>query len=78
MFYFDRTKAESIVIRSLDKSINFLTQEGFAWLAEHITSEKLEIKKGEKSLQDRNAEIFQLIRQGAIITQGELYKSLAF
>lgn len=76
LFCFDKTKAESVIIKSLDNTINFLTQEGMLWLKESILSDKVEIQKGEKKLHNRNAEIFQLIKQGATITNGNLFKSI--
>lgn len=67
----------SIVIRTLDGSVSFLTQEGLQWLGDNLFTENTEIRQGSKAFgDDRNAEIFQLIRQGAILSDGELYKKI--
>ena len=67
----------SIVIRSLDPEVNFMTQQGLQWLGDNLFTENTEIRQGTKPFSDdRNAEIFELIRQGAILSDGELYKKI--
>lgn len=76
LFRFFEKEAESIVISALDQSIDFLSKDGLMWLSENLQSDQIEIRKGKKVLQDRNEEIFNLIKQGASISKGELYETL--
>ena len=64
------------MISALDQSIDFLNKDGLMWLSENLQSDQIEIRKGKKVLQDRNEEIFNLIKQGASISKGELYETL--
>ncbi len=67
----------SIVIRTLDPSVNFLSKDGLHWLGDNLFTEHTEIRQGSKPFgEDRNAEIFSLIRQGAILSDGDLYKKI--
>lgn len=77
LFRFHEKEAQSIVITAKDNSVDFLSKKGLVWLSENLTSDKIEIRKGKKALQNRNEEIFNLIRQGALISKGELYESLS-
>lgn len=76
MFRFTENKAESVVIYCANPNIDLLTQEGLVWLSENISSDQIEIKQGHKSFEDKNSVIFTLIRQGALITNGNLYKQI--
>jgi hypothetical protein len=75
LFRFFENEAQSVVISALDNSLDFLSKEGIVWLSGNLTSDKIEIRKGKKVLQDRNVEIFNLIRQGALISKGELFET---
>ncbi|CAM4116117.1 MULTISPECIES: DUF6495 family protein [Flavobacterium] len=71
------SKVYSYVINSKDETINFLTAEGINWLSENIFSDVIEIQKGIKDFSDdRNGNLFSIIKQGGIISKGELYIKL--
>lgn len=64
-----------IVVKVSDTSIDITSEEGFRWLQQHITDEVVELFTASKSYsEDRNQDIFTLIRQGAEICDGALYK----
>ncbi len=68
---------ESIIIHSHEPHADFLTQGGLQWLNENIFSDKVEVKRGRKPFtEDRNGDIFSLIRQGAVLCDGELYRQM--
>ncbi|RYJ44378.1 DUF6495 family protein [Flavobacterium beibuense] len=75
LFKLGKEEMESIVIHSHVPHADFLTEGGLQWLNENIFSKEVEIKRGKKSFgEDRNAEVFDILKQGAILSDGELYK----
>jgi hypothetical protein len=74
LFAFDNTDIQTIVIRSLVSDVNLLTEKGLQWLTESVFTDKVEIRHGGKPFgEDRNAEVFEIIKQGAILSEGNLY-----
>ena len=68
---------QSIVLKSLVPDINFMTKEGLQWLIDNMFTDTIEIKTGKKVFTDeRNSSIFQLIQQGAILSDGQLFKQI--
>ncbi len=77
LFKLDQEKMESIIIHAHTPEADFLTEGGLQWLNENIFSSDVQIQRGAKPFsQERNAEIFSLIEQGAILSDGTLYKQL--
>lgn len=67
----------SIVIKSLDENVDFLTRPGIEWLSDNLFTDNVEMKVGQKQLvDDRNASLFDLIRQGAFLSDGQLFKQI--
>ncbi|MBS7786716.1 hypothetical protein KIH23_05360 [Flavobacterium sp. CYK-55] len=68
---------ESIIIKSLRPDIDLLSQEGLQWLNQEMFGPEVEIRLGRKNYtQERNADIFSLIQQGAYLSGGEMYQQL--
>ncbi|HQE34666.1 MAG TPA: DUF6495 family protein [Flavobacterium alvei] len=68
---------QSIVLKSLVPETDFLTKDGLQWLSDNMFTETIEIKTGKKVFTDeRNSSIFQLIQQGAILSEGQLFKQI--
>ncbi len=68
---------QSIVLKSLVAETNFLTKEGLQWLIDNMFTDTIEIKTGKKIFsEDRNLSIFQLIQQGSILSDGQLFKQI--
>lgn len=77
LFQCFETEVKSIVLRSLVPETNFLTKEGLQWLSDNLFTDTIEIKTGKKIFtEERNTSIFQLIQQGAILSDGQLFKQL--
>jgi hypothetical protein len=56
---------------------NFLSKEGLQWLIDNMFTDTIEIKTGKKVFtEERNSSIFQLIQQGAILSDGQLFKQI--
>lgn len=65
---------QSIVIKSLNQSVDFMQKEGLQWLGDHLFSESVEIHLGKKEYEiERNKALFDLINQGAILSDGQLF-----
>jgi len=71
------TYVQSIVLKSLVPETDFLTQEGLQWLSDNMFTETIEMKVGKKVFtDDRNSSIFELIQQGAFLSDGQLFKQI--
>lgn len=77
LFHCTDTHIESIVLKCLDESVDFLSQEGIKFLQENLFGEAIEIRLGKKPYgEDRNADVFSLIEQGSILSDGLFYTEL--
>jgi len=71
------THVQSIVLKSLVPETDFLTQAGLQWLSDNMFTETIEMKVGKKVFtEDRNSSIFELIQQGAFLSDGQLFKQI--
>jgi hypothetical protein len=74
LFHFTETQIELIKIQVNHPNIDITTSEGYAWLQKHFFDEEVDIHEATKALSDdRNKDIFALIKQGANITKGKLF-----
>jgi hypothetical protein len=77
LFQCFETNIHSIVLKSLVPEIDFLTKEGLQWLSDNMFTETIEMKVGKKEFtEDRNSSIFELIQQGAFLSDGQLYNQI--
>ena len=75
LFRANEHNIESIVIHSHAAHIDFLSEGGLQWLNENIFADDVDIRRGSKAFgEDRNGELFNLIQQGATLSDGTLYK----
>lgn len=74
LFQCFETEVKSIVLKSLVPEVDFLTKEGLQWLSDNMFTETIEMKVGKKVFtEERNHSIFQLIQQGAFLSDGQLF-----
>lgn len=74
LFHCQETLVKTIVLKALVPETDFMTKEGLQWLSDNMFTETVEIKLGHKNYdKDRNEAIFELIQQGAILSDGQLY-----
>ena len=67
----------SFVIKTNNTKIDFVSSDGIHWLSENLFSDDVEITKGKKELtENRNESLFEIIKQGGIISKGELFTKL--
>lgn len=79
IFLFECTEVymSTIIIKSQEPSIDFLTKSGLEWLGDNLFTEAVEIHRGNKVFDaDRNLDIFKIIQQGAILSDGGLYQNI--
>lgn len=77
IFLFQITAAtiNLIAIKIENDAIDITTKEGYAWLQNNLLDDSVNIYTSTKAMSDdRNKDIFALIKQGANITKGELYR----
>lgn len=74
LFHSQEKFMQSIVIKSLVSDVDFLTKEGLQWLSDNLFTDVVELHIGKKEYDEaRNAAIFNLITEGAILSDGQLY-----
>jgi hypothetical protein len=74
LFHCQEKLIQSIVLKALDAEVNFMEKEGLQWLSDNLFTDTVEIHLGKKEYEDaRNTTIFDLITQGAILSDGQLY-----
>ena len=67
----------SFVIKTNNPQIDFVSADGIHWLSENLFSDDVEIKRGRKDISsNRNESLFEIIKQGGIISKGELFTKL--
>jgi hypothetical protein len=77
LFHCFDTYVQSIVLKSVVTEINFLTKEGLQWLSDNMFTDNIEMKVGKKEFtEERNTSLFELIQQGAFLSDGQLFKQI--
>ncbi len=74
LFHCQEKFIDSMVLKSLVTEVDFMTKEGLQWLTDNIFTDTVEILRGKKTYEkERNDAIFDLITQGTILSDGQLY-----
>lgn len=74
LFHCQEKLIQSIVLKSVLPETDFMQKEGLQWLSENMFTDLVEIHIGKKEYeQERNIALFDLISQGAILSDGQLY-----
>lgn len=77
LFHCTEVHMMTIIIRALVPEVDLLQKEGLQWLSDNLFTDNVEVQRGQKVFtDDRNMEIFNLIQQGAIFTEGELFEQM--
>ncbi|AVR46636.1 hypothetical protein C7S20_15950 [Christiangramia fulva] len=77
MYLFNITAATMnlIAVKIENDAIDITTTEGYNWLQNNLMDDSVNIYTSTKAISDdRNKDIFALIKQGANITKGDLYR----
>jgi hypothetical protein len=74
LFHCQEKLIQSIVLKALEPQVDFMQKEGLQWLSDNMFTDTVEIHIGKKDYQgERNTAIFDLIKEGAILSDGQLY-----
>ncbi|HET8808741.1 MAG TPA: DUF6495 family protein [Flavobacteriaceae bacterium] len=74
LFKIGETTMQLIALKVENEAINITTKEGYQWLRDNLLHDDVTIYTSKKAIsEDRNQDIFALIKQGANITKGELF-----
>lgn len=75
LFKFTDQFINLIGIKIDNNAVDINTKQGFQWLRDNLLNDNVQIYTSAKPLSDdRNKDIFALIKQGAHITKGQLYQ----
>jgi len=75
LFHADDKEIQLIAVKVMNPEIDLTTQEGFGWFRKNWQSDFVEYLRANKAYsEDRSRDLFELIRQGAVITKGALYQ----
>ena len=75
LFELSDKEMKLISVKILNPEIDLRTTVGFGWFKRNFQSDFVEYLTASKAYgQDKNADKFDLIQQGAVITKGELYQ----
>lgn len=74
LFHCQEKLIQSIVLKALDSAVDFMQKDGLQWLSDNLFTDTVEIHLGKKAYEaERNKAIFDLITEGAILSDGQLY-----
>lgn len=74
LFHCQEKFIQSIVLKALNPDVDFMHKEGLQWLSDNVFTDVVEIHLGKKEYEEeRKTAIFDLISQGAILSDGQLY-----
>lgn len=77
LFHCKAEQIESIILKATDPTVNFLSREGVEYIQQNLFTEAIELHVGKKPYGDaRNEVIFDLIQQGAILSDGLFYQAV--
>lgn len=75
LFHLTDKEMKLIAVKVLNPEIDLTTKVGFDWFKRNWQSDFVDYMTASKAYtEDRNQNKFELIRQGAVITKGELYQ----
>ncbi|WP_223035041.1 DUF6495 family protein [Hanstruepera marina] len=74
LFNLNETNMHVIGVK-LKNAIDLTTKDGFNWLRENLMNDDVEFMQAKKDYsEDKHADKFALIKQGGVITKGELFQ----
>jgi len=74
LFHITTATIELIAIKIENEAIDITTRDGYQWLQTNLMDDAVNIYTSTRAISDdRNKDVFALIKQGANITKGELY-----
>jgi len=77
LFRCDGEEIQRIVVTVSKPGFDFLNEKDYSWFVDNSKDDSVDYFKGQKPyLKERNFEIFELIEQGSVISNGDLYEAV--
>ncbi len=77
LFHCLEEEVQSIVLKTLEPEVDFMTSKGLEWMVNNLFTDAIDIHVGRKKYDaEKNAAIFDIIQQGAILSDGQLYQQI--
>jgi len=78
LFYLTAEKMHLIAVKVKNSEIDLLAKEGYSWLQKNLMDDAVSFFNANKDYnEDKNLDKFNLIKEGAQITKGNLYNYFA-
>ena len=75
LFHLTEKEMKLLSVKILNPEIDLRTEIGFGWFKRNYQSDFVEYLTASKAYgEDKNVDKFEIIKQGAVITKGELYQ----
>ena len=75
LFHLAEKEMKLLSVKVDNPEIDLTTQDGFAWFKKYWQSDFVEYLTASKAYsEDKNRDKFELIKQGGVITRGDLYR----
>lgn len=75
LFHITESEIRLIAVTVDNEAIDITTPEGYKWLQKNLLEDSVDLYTSAKPIsEDRNKDIFALIKQGAAITKGDLFR----
>lgn len=75
LFKVTETEMQLLSLKISEAGIDITTPQGYQWLQQNFAEDTVEFFTATKAFsEDKSADIFGLVQQGATITKGELYE----
>jgi hypothetical protein len=77
LFKCEADSIQRILVKVNKAGVDLLQKEDFDWFLDNSGHPAIEYLKGEKSYsKERNEEVFDLIRQGGVVSDGQLFEGI--
>jgi len=78
LFYLTPEKMHLVAVKIKNPEIDLLTEEGYSWLQKNLMDDAVSFFNAKKEYNDdKNLDKFNIIKEGAQITKGDLYNYFA-
>lgn len=78
LFKCNENDMQRIVVKVNREGVDLLQQEDFNWFLDNSDHHSVDYLKGQKAYdKERNLEVFDLIRQGGVVSDGKLFEGIS-
>ena len=78
LFECNEEEISRIVVKTSKSNFDFTNKENFEWFVDNSQNEEIEYFRGKKKYEkNRNDELFDLIQQGSVVSDGTLFNAIS-